>query len=221
MEKKLIIFDCDGVLVDSELIAHQILVDTLQTLECTLTVEESIREFTGVNQQKSEQILAEKYSLNLPENFWEVAQSLVIKAFERELVALNRAVLTQLTQQNISFCVASSSQRHRVLQALTVTGQISFFEPKSIFTSQQVKHGKPAPDLFLLAAAEMGYAPQECIVIEDSVAGVQAALAAKMLVIGFLGGRHAQFPWYQEQLQAYAIPMAYNSFQLCAQLTHF
>lgn len=214
MGKKLIIFDCDGVLVDIELIAHQVQLDALQSLGCTLTVEESIREFTGVNQQKSQQILAEKYGLKLPENFFEVAQGLVIEAFKKELVALNQAVLTQLTQKNISICVASSSQRQRVLQSLTITDQLSFFDPESIFTSQQVQHGKPAPDLFLLAASRMGYAPQECVVIEDSVAGIQAALAAKMDVIGFLGGSHAHFSWYQEQLQAYAIPVACNSSQL-------
>ena len=206
MTKKLIIFDCDGVLVDSELIAHQVMLDALKPLGCTLTIEESIREFTGVNQQKSQQILAEKYGLNLPENFWEVLQRLVIEAFEKELVALNQAVLTRLSQKNVSFCVASSSQRQRVLQSLTITNQLSFFDPKSIFTSQQVKHGKPAPDLFLLAASKMGYAPQECVVIEDSVAGIQAALVAKMDVIGFLGGSHAHFSWYQEQLQTYDIP---------------
>lgn len=219
MPKKLVIFDCDGVLVDSEVIAHRVLVDVLNQQGCFLTVEESIRDFTGINQQESQKILANKYGLTIREDFWESAQGLILTAFEKELVALNQPVLTHLKQQNISVCVASSSQRNRVLKALSVTGQLPFFDSHTIFTSQQVKYGKPAPDLFLFAAAQMGYDPQDCVVVEDSIAGIQAAKAAKMQVIGFLGGTHAQFLWYQQQIQNSLIPLAYNSSQLLNHLT--
>lgn len=110
--------------------------------------------------------------------------------------------------------MASSSQRSRVIQSLKITGQLDYLTEKAVFTSQQVKYGKPAPDLFLFAADQMQIAPQNCLVIEDSPAGIEAAIAANMAVIGFLGGSHTQFPWYHEKIKSYKIPLAYNSAEL-------
>ena len=83
-----------------------------------------------------------------------------------------------------------------------------------MFTSQQVSKGKPAPDLFLFAASQMGFSPGDCIVIEDSAAGIEAAIAAGMHVVGFLGGSHAQYNWYQEKINKYNVPIAKNSNEL-------
>lgn len=85
-----------------------------------------------------------------------------------------------------------------------------YFNDRSIFTSQQVSNGKPAPDLFLFAANQMGFYPEDCIVIEDSSAGIEAAISAGMHVIGFLGGGHAHHHWYQEKIHAYNVPIARN-----------
>lgn len=219
MQKKLIIFDCDGVLVDSEIIAHGVIVEMLQQQGCSLTIEESIREFTGVNKQRSQEILYEKYKIEVSDDFWDKGQSRVLKVFEQDLIALNQSVLSELTQKNVSICVASSSHRQRVLKALTITNQLIYFDDQAIFTSQQVTKGKPAPDLFLFAAAKMGFLPQDCLVVEDSPAGIEAALAANMTVVGFLGGTHARFSWYQERIQNYSIPIAYHSHDLMAFLS--
>lgn len=214
MNKKLIIFDCDGVLVDSEVIAHQIVVNELKHFGINLELEESIKEFTGVNGKKSQEIFLEKYGIHITDAFWQQAQSQILSAFELQLRSLNGKVLSFLSDGNVALAVASSSPRDRVLRALSLTGQLGYFSPQAIFTSQQVKRGKPAPDLFLYAAHQQGYLPEECIVVEDSPAGVQAALAANMEVIGFLGGSHAHYPWYSQQLKRYSIPLAYNEKEL-------
>lgn len=218
MQKKLVIFDCDGVLVDSEIIAHQVLAEMVQQQGCPLTIEESIREFTGVNKQRSQEIFYKKYNIEVSDDFWEKGQSRILDAFEQDLIALNQPTLSELTQKNVSICVASSSQRQRVLKALTVTNQLVYFNNQAIFTSQQVTKGKPAPDLFLFAAAEMGFLPEDCIVIEDSPAGIEAALAAHMTVVGFVGGAHTQFSWYQKRIENYSIPIIYHSDDLLEHL---
>lgn len=218
MSKKLVIFDCDGVLVDSEVIAHRVLAEGLSRLGCSLTIEESIRTFTGMNRQTSHQLFLEKYGIEISDSFWDQEQERLLKVFENELIDLNKQVLQRLVQQKTRMCVASSSQRSRVIQALKITNQLDYFSEKTIFTSQQVKNGKPAPDLFLFAAEQMQVPPQDCVVIEDSFAGVEAALAANMAVIGFLGGSHAQFPWYQTKIKSYQIPLACNSTELASLL---
>jgi beta-phosphoglucomutase-like phosphatase (HAD superfamily) len=110
--------------------------------------------------------------------------------------------------------VASSSPRNRVIRCLELTEQFIYFNDESIFTSQQVSNGKPAPDLFLFAANQMGFNQEDCIVIEDSAAGIEAAISAGMRVIGFLGGGHAHHSWYQDKINAYDIPTAKNSNEL-------
>ena len=123
-------------------------------------------------------------------------------------------VLSQLDGLNITRCIASGSRRERVIRSLEITNQMKYFDEHSIFTAQQVEKGKPAPDLFLFAAKQMGISPKDCLVIEDSVAGIQAAQAACMPVIGFLGGSHAGFGWYQAPVKAFGIPIAHNPHEL-------
>lgn len=216
MVHKLIIFDCDGVLVDSEIIAHRVVAQALNRLGCSITLEESIRAFTGLSRQGSQQLFSEKYGVDISDAFWDQEQQRVLEAFEVELTALNKDVLEKLAREKIATCVASGSQRSRVVKALNITGQLEYFTEKTIFTSQQVKRGKPAPDLFLFAAERMGVTPQDCIVVEDSSAGIEAAIAAGMDVIGFLGGSHAQFSWYQEKIKSYKIPTAHNPAELAS-----
>ena len=141
-------------------------------------------------------------------------QFLILNVFEKELHPLIEDVLKILDEYNIERCVASNSTRSQVLQCLKVTNQLRFFLDKDIFTSQQVSRGKPAPDLFLFAAKQMNYLPENCIVVEDSLPGIQAALFAGMRVIGFLGGSHAQYDWYRQKLEAYDILIARDSEQL-------
>lgn len=213
--KKLIIFDCDGVLVDSEMIAQRVGVEALAHINYSITTEESLKRFTGLSGINVRKIIFEESGIDLPEDFFsKTCQPQILKAFEIELKPLLQEVLCALHQQNISRCVASSSPRERVVRALEITGQKRFFTDETIFTAQQVQKGKPAPDLFLFAAKQMGCLPKDCLVIEDSPADIEAALAANMHVIGFLGGTHAHYGWYQEKINHYQIPVAYSTHEL-------
>lgn len=205
--KKFIIFDCDGVLVDSEILANKIGAQILEKSGYYVSVEECIKLFTGLNDQSERALLAKNYNINLPDNFFIERQQAIIKSFETELTPLMKSVLNVLRSKKVDFAVASSSPRTRVIQSLKLTGQLDFFHENSIFTSEQVTNGKPAPDLFLFAANQMGYAPDDCIVIEDSPAGIEAAQSANMLVMGFLGGGHTQYDWYQHRISHYGVPM--------------
>jgi HAD superfamily hydrolase (TIGR01509 family) len=211
---KLIIFDCDGVLVDSELIANRMDAEILTSIGYPISLEDTLQRFIGMNLKTLGQVLFDETGRTFDLSSFTTQQEILLKIFEKELQPLNDSLLTQIELLGVIRCVASSSPRDRVLRSLEITNQLRFFNEESIFTSQQVKNGKPAPDLFLLAAKEMGFIPEDCIVIEDSFAGVTAALAANMQVIGFLGGSHAKFPWYEDRLRSYNIPVANNSKEL-------
>jgi HAD superfamily hydrolase (TIGR01509 family) len=207
---KLIIFDCDGVLVDSEMIANKIDAEALTKLGYPLTAEESIRKFTGLSGKSVVSKIFEESNILLPEDYFTLRQPNLLKAFEKELSSLIVPVLEVLEEKNIQKCVASSSLKSRVMHCLKITNQMHFFKEENIFTSQLVERGKPFPDLFLHAAKNLRFDPKDCIVIEDSAAGVEAAIAANMQVIGFLGGSHAGYDWYEKKVNAYCIPVAKN-----------
>lgn len=211
---KLIIFDCDGVLVDSEIIANRVDAEALTSIGYAITTEESIRRFTGLNAKAVCQIILEESGKDISLDYLASQQPIVLKAFETELRSLIKPILELLEVMKISKCVASSSSRTRVIRCLEITQQFMFFTDQSVFTSQQVSRGKPAPDLFLFAAEQMGFSPKDCIVIEDSVAGIEAAISAGMDVIGFLGGSHSQFNWYQERIRLLNVPIAKNCHEL-------
>jgi HAD superfamily hydrolase (TIGR01509 family) len=215
---KLIIFDCDGVLVDSEIICSRIFATTLTELGYKISLEDSIRKFTGMSDKTVRQYILDETGLALPENLTELTSKQILKALEVALKPLMLSILKMMKQKNIKICVASSSPRQRVLRSLEITKQNYYFQDDYIFTSAQVKNGKPAPDLFLFAAKQMGYQPKDCLVIEDSIAGIQAALAANMKVIGFLAGSHTNFNWYKERVQGQKVPIAHNTNELATMI---
>lgn len=216
--KKLIIFDCDGVLVDSEIIANRIDAELLTQHGYPLTTEECIKRFTGMNDQSVKQMILEESGLEISENFSEGA---ILQAFENELTPLMLPVLHAVSEHNIERCVASNSLKKRVIHALELTEQIQFFKQEHVFTSAQVKRGKPAPDLFLFAADQMGYAPKDCLIIEDSVAGIQAAREAGIDAIAFLGGGHAGFEWYKERIKIHNVPIAHDSVEVWTMIKEY
>lgn len=112
-----------------------------------------------------------------------------------------------LDKLKILRCLASNSSSSHVSRCLALTNQSKFFSKKAIFTAQQVSRPKPAPDLFLFAAKEMGVKPENCLVVEDSYAGASAAVAAGMKVMAFLGGSHARFKWYRDKLATLNVPI--------------
>ncbi|MGZ3632927.1 MAG: HAD family hydrolase [Parachlamydiaceae bacterium] len=207
MEKKLVVFDCDGVLIDSEYVSSKVFAEALTALGYSLTVEESIHRFTGVSAQAAREIIMQESAIDIPENYWTLYQPRLSEVYETELKPLMTPVLEVLKNLGVTCCVASNSSRDYVIDCLKLTGQLSYFTETSIFTAQQVSKGKPAPDLFLLAAREMGFAPEDCLVIEDSPPGIEAAFAAKMNVFAFMGGSHAHLDCYRAKIVEYGVPM--------------
>lgn len=215
---KLVIFDCDGVLVDSEVIGNRIHAEALTSYGYPITSEESSRRFTGLSENDVCQMLLDEANIRLPLDYWALQKPNIMKTYQTELNPLMQSVLKHIYDKGVQRCVASNSGNEYVKQALIFTEQFDYFNESTIFTFQQVQKGKPAPDLYLFAARQMGFHPKDCIVIEDSSVGITAALAAGMPVIGFLGGKHAQYSWYRENIQAHQIPIAHNCQELLEQL---
>jgi HAD superfamily hydrolase (TIGR01509 family) len=185
----LIIYDCDGTLIDSETIAGAECARAITSLGLSYTVEAFNLKFTGIPARITWQMLEQELGRPLPEGFSEAVNVEIHRRFheELELIAGVREAVEQLGQPR---CVASSTGLPSLRRNLEKVGLLDVFDP-GIFSASQVKRGKPAPDVFLYAASQMGFDPVECIVIEDSVNGVLAARRAGMRVVGFTGGGHA------------------------------
>ena len=184
----LVIFDCDGVLVDSEVVFARVLAECLIAADFTTTVEEAIILGFGTNRATLSAAVATRFGRALPDTFFETFAARSAAAFELELSPM-AGVKDLLAALPLPCCVASNGHLVRVRQRLAMTGLLPFFDPH-VFSAIQVAHGKPAPDLFLFAAERFGAAPEDCIVVEDSIPGVEAAVAAGMTVVGFCGGGH-------------------------------
>ncbi|MEV3909251.1 HAD family hydrolase [Streptomyces canus] len=187
MRYDLVIFDNDGVLVDSEPISNRHLAAYLTELGHPTSYEESIRDYMGSAMHRIHDLVLERTGRRLPEDFDDVFHSRVFAAFERELqpVVGVAGVLEKLAADGVPFCVASSGSHERIRVGHRATGLDRWFADERIFSSHDVGRGKPAPDLFLYAAERMGVEPGRCVVVEDSPLGVQAAVAAGMDVYGF------------------------------------
>jgi HAD superfamily hydrolase (TIGR01509 family) len=192
----LVIFDCDGVLVDSEPISLARLTAGLNRIGVPIDVETVRARFAGTSMASIMGHIANDYGIAAPDGFVEAVKADTLRAFDGELRAM-AGVAAAVAALGLPSCVASSSDPVRLRHSLGLTGLLPLFEGR-IFSSTQVARGKPAPDLFLHAAAAMGAAPEACLVIEDSVPGVTAARAAGMRVVGFSGGGH----WGHDPLAA-------------------
>jgi HAD superfamily hydrolase (TIGR01509 family) len=184
----LIIFDCDGVLVDSEPIAHGLLAQMMTDLGYPMTMAESVEKFTGRSLAETLPLVEGLLGRGIPDQIGQHYSRLLLERLRRDLkpiAGVNEAV----AMLNYPRCVASSSSLERIHLSLEVTGLASLFG-SYIFSATQVTHGKPAPDLHLFAATRMAVAPENCVVIEDSALGVTAGRAAGMKVIGFTGAAH-------------------------------
>ncbi len=195
---RLVIFDCDGVLVDSEPIAISVLVDSMNRLGADITETEAYRLFLGRSLATVTECLRDKYGLHADQTFLDDMRKALYRRFAAELKPIE-GIAETLDALPAARCVASSSQPERIRLALGTTGLLDRLAPH-LYSATMVTHGKPAPDLFLLAARDMGYAPEDCIVIEDSPAGVQAAQAAGMKVLLFTGGTHALQETYRQEI---------------------
>ncbi|MFF2773855.1 HAD family hydrolase [Streptomyces sp. NPDC058052] len=183
---ELIVFDNDGVLVDSERQANQLLAEMLTEAGLPTTLEESIRTYMGGTFDRVRRLAEERAGFPLPEDFQDRFQRRLMDLLRTELrpMAGARALLESLAARGTRFCVASSSHRERLDLTLRVTGLAPLLGDR-VFSADEVAAGKPAPDLFLHAAAGMGVDPARALVVEDSPLGVEAARAAGMRVVGF------------------------------------
>ncbi|TBX99063.1 HAD family hydrolase [Rhizobium laguerreae] len=185
---KLVIFDCDGVLVDSEIIVSTVEAAEITRIGRPITVEEAVHQFAGVPVNDMYRMIEAQLGTPLPADFSTRIDERVRELYLSELTAIAGARETIRALQ-IPCCVASSSAPNRLGLALAKTELFDLFYP-NIFSTVLVRNGKPAPDIFLYAAEKMGVSAADCIVIEDSIAGVTAAMAAGMTALGFVGGGH-------------------------------
>jgi HAD superfamily hydrolase (TIGR01509 family) len=181
----LVIFDCNGVLVDSEPIAAAVLADAFKRIGIVLPADTVVRRFQG--RRPSDILAAVEVATNqeLPPQLPGEVATETLRRLRTELRAVAHAAHA-LTWIRGPKAVASSSSPERIRLSLEVTGLIRFFETR-LFSASRVHRGKPAPDIFLLAAARSEVDPSQCIVVEDSPAGVAAAAAAGMTPVGFVG----------------------------------
>jgi HAD superfamily hydrolase (TIGR01509 family) len=196
----LVIFDCDGVLVDSESIFARVLGECLTEADLPATAEEALLLGFGRNRDTLTVAVETRYGRALPQGFFEAMRERTAFVLERELKPIP-GVAELLTALPGARCVASNGHLQRVRERLALTGLLHFFEPH-VFSAIQVATGKPAPDLFLLAAKQLRAPPACCTVVEDSVVGVTAAIAAGMPVVGFCGGSHCAADHAEQLLNA-------------------
>jgi HAD superfamily hydrolase (TIGR01509 family) len=195
----LIIFDCDGVLVDSEVISCRAHAETLTRHGYPITPEEVLARFLGVSDREARLTVEAELGHALPGDFESQIKQATLQFYAGDLKAI-AYVGEAMAAIGLPQCVASSGTPEKIHHGLTCAGLYDQLAPH-IFSATQVQRGKPAPDLFLFAAERMGAAPERCLVIEDSIPGVTAAVAAGMTVLGFHGGSHCR-PGYGDTLRA-------------------
>ncbi|MFC4607164.1 HAD family hydrolase [Streptomyces maoxianensis] len=183
---ELVIFDCDGVLVDSEEICVKVDAVITADLGCMFTEAEIIERFVGSSTEVYTAAVEERLGRRLEKDWQQQYEHLYGAAFEAELTAVD-GIAEVLNRLTTAFCVASNGDHVGIRRSLELVDLIDHFEER-IFSAADVRRGKPAPDLFLHAARSMGVEPGRCAVIEDSAYGVQAARAAGMRAFGYCGG---------------------------------
>jgi HAD superfamily hydrolase (TIGR01509 family) len=185
---KLLISDCDGVLVDSEILSERVVMDGLSRYAPREELEELLEGTFGLTTRDIIQMVQQRFAITLPEGTFQE-----IRARAEHLIATSvnpiPGVKKALEGIDLPLAVASNSLRHSVESSVARAG-LTERVAGHIFSADMVEHPKPAPDVYLLAARTMGVPPENCLVIEDSATGVRAALAAGMRVIGFIGASH-------------------------------
>jgi HAD superfamily hydrolase (TIGR01509 family) len=185
----LIIFDCDGVLVDSEPLAVRVNAGMLAELGWHLDDDEIIERFLGRSMRSNVATVEAHIGRPVPADWVDRFMTKILAAHEAELAAVDgiSEALDVISAWDVQICIASSGQPDKIRHSLALVGLDAAFGDR-IFSAVQVAHGKPAPDLFLHAAAALGAEPARCVVVEDSQYGVQAARAAGMYAYGYAGG---------------------------------
>jgi HAD superfamily hydrolase (TIGR01509 family) len=188
----LVIFDCDGTLVNSEALNNSVTAAIMaENGAPQYDLDYCLNHFAGIRLSEIIAMVEERHNLRFAPDAVEQYASRVTARMPQELTAVKQALETVRTIATRGpVCVATNGERGNVLKSLSLTGIADIVPEERVFTANMVKHAKPAPDLFLYAAEKMGVHPDRCLVIEDSVFGVQAAQAAGMRVLGFTGVHH-------------------------------
>jgi len=190
MTYELVIFDCDGVLVDSEPLANRVLSECFQAAGFPISYDICVAKMVGLALPSCFKLAEEWHGRALPNDFFETVQSRTYQAIRDELQPIS-GVGAAIEAIPLPRCVASPSEMDKIQLSLSKTELAPFFAD-NIYSAQQVARGKPFPDLFLFAAQQMGYEPKNCVVIEDSFYGARAATAAGMAVLGYAGSGFSQ-----------------------------
>jgi HAD superfamily hydrolase (TIGR01509 family) len=203
----LVIFDCDGVLVDSEVISCRAYSQMLTRHGYPITADQVLDRFLGVSDREARLIIEGEFGRKLPDDFEAQVKQATLQFYAGDLRAISHVgdAIAAIDQPK---CVASSGTPEKIHHGLTCTGLYDRLAPH-IFSASQVERGKPAPDLFLFAAEQMQAAPERCLVIEDSVPGISGARAAGMTVLGFHGGSHCR-PGHEDRLRAAGAALSFG-----------
>lgn len=219
-EFSLVIFDCDGVLIDSEIISARMLVSELAKLGLPIDLDYVTRHFLGRSYPTVMQQIRTEFDLALPASFEDTYRENLLAAFRKELRIMPH-VRHVLEDIGVPFCIATSSSPRRAAMSLDLVGLTGLVDGR-LFTSTMVARGKPEPDLFLFAANAMGADPAQTLVIEDSLTGIRAGLAAGMTVWRFVGGSHLgpQTPKEPEDAVPHSRLVTFESFFQIAPTLH-
>ena len=204
----LVIFDCDGVLVDSEVLFNRVLAEQLTASGYPIDADGAIARFTGMSMPSLMKIIEDELGHALPEGFTDKCRTRANAVLDRDLQPIP-GVGAVLERHAGPRCVASSSSPSRIRRSLATTGLAGHFADETLFSAAMVSRGKPAPDLFLHAAQTMGAAPADCVVIEDSLPGARAAVAAGMTALGFTGGDHIR-DGHADALRALGVAVVFD-----------
>jgi len=180
---KCVIFDCDGVLVDSEPIGSQVMVDMANSLGASIDLDYAYKHFKGGSLNSGMQKISKLIDKDLPQDFESQYRTKSFELFKKEIKPID-GVLELVKSLDMPFCVASSGPEHKIRLNLELTGLLPYFEDH-IFSCYAIKQWKPNPAVFIWAAKTMGFYPHECLVIEDSITGVKAAKSGGFTVYGF------------------------------------
>lgn len=183
MPIEFIIFDCDGTLVDTESIENTVLIDYAREFGLQFSFDEAVRRFAGVKMADCVAIIEDEIGRGLPDDFVPSFRRRCVEHFEAGLKPID-GVVDVLRGLTLPYCVATNGPLEKIELTLKLTGLREFFGNR-IFSAYEIDSWKPAPDLFLQAAEESGFRAEHCVVVEDSLPGIQAGLAAGMAVIGF------------------------------------
>ena len=217
--KQLIIFDFDGVIADSEVLANTVLAEVISELGVPTTLDDALRLYMGKRFQEVIASIEAAVGRSLPAHFSDDFQQRTLSRFRKDLRIVEGARDFIEAFPDMPRCIASSSSSDRLALCLDVLSLTNFFG-SNVFSASQVERGKPHPDIFLHAAKTMAVDPARCIVIEDSVSGVQAGVAAGMTVVGLLAASHIR-AGHAERLQQAGARYLARSFKDVEEFTRF